>query len=32
MGGVGRVVVKVSGLGKLASVFGWVEVDYFSLE
>jgi len=30
--GVGRVVVKVSWLGKLVSVFWWVELDFFSLE
>ena len=32
MGGVGEWLVKVSWLGKLASVFWWVELDLFSLE
>ena len=32
MGGVGWMVVKVSRLGKLVSVFRWVELDFFSLE
>ena len=32
MGGVGRVACQVSWLGKLASVFWWVELDFFSLE
>ena len=32
MGGVGRLVVKVSWLGKLVSVFWCVEMDFFSLE
>ena len=32
MGGVGWMVVKVSRLGKLVSVFWWVELDLFSLE
>ena len=30
MGGVGPVLVKVSWLGKLVSVFWWVELDLFS--
>ena len=32
MGGVGEWLVKVSWLGKLASVFWWVELDCFSLK
>ena len=32
MGGVGLVVVKVSWLGELVSVFWWVELNLFSLE
>ena len=32
VGGVGPVLVKVSWLGKFASVFWWVELDLFSLE
>ena len=32
MGGVGEWLVKVSWLGKLASVFWWVELDLLSLE
>ena len=32
VGGVVRVAVKVSWLGKLVLVFWWVELDYFSLE
>ena len=32
VGGVGRVLVKVSWLGKLASVFWWVELNLFSME
>ena len=32
MGGVGQWLVKVSRLGKLVSVFWWVELDFFSLE
>ena len=32
MGGVVRVAVKVSWLGKLVLVFWWVELDFFSLE
>ena len=32
VGGVGPVLVKVSWLGKLVSVFWWVELDLFSLE
>ena len=32
MGGVGCVVCLGSWLGKLVSVFGWVELDLFSLE
>ena len=32
MGGVGRWLVKGSWLGKLVSVFWWVELDFFSLE
>ena len=31
-GWFGWVLVKVSWLGKLASVFWWVELDFFSLE
>ena len=31
VGGVGRVLVKVSWLGKLASVFWLLELDLFSL-
>ena len=30
--GVGRVAFKGSWLGKLVSVFWWVELDLFSLE
>ena len=30
--GLGRWLVKVSWLGKLVSVFWWVELDFFSLE
>ena len=30
--GLDRLLVKVSSLGKLASVFWWVELDLFSLE
>ena len=30
--GLDRWLVKVSCLGKLASVFWWVELDFFSLE
>ena len=30
--GLYRLLVKVSWLGKLVSVFWWVEVDFFSLE
>ena len=30
--GLHRWLVKVSWLGKLASVFWWVELDLFSLE
>ena len=30
--GLDKWLVKVSWLGKLASVFWWVEVDFFSLE
>ena len=30
--GLYRWLVKVSWLGKLASVFWWVELDFFSLE
>ena len=32
MGGVVRWLVKVSWLGKLVSVFEWVELDFFSLK
>ena len=32
MGGVGQVACKVSWLGKLTSVFWWVELDLFCLE
>ena len=32
MDGVGQVLVKVSWLGKLVSVFWCVELDFFSLE
>ena len=32
VGGVGQWLVKVSRLGKLVSVFWWVELDFFSLE
>ena len=32
VGGVGWWLVKVSWLGKLVSVFWWVELDFFSLE
>ena len=32
VGGVGQWFVKVSWLGKLASVYWWVELDLFSLE
>ena len=32
MGGVGPMVVKVSWLGELESVFWLVEMDFFSLE
>ena len=32
MGGVVQWLVKVSWLGKLVSVFWWVELDFFSLE
>ena len=32
MGGVGWGLVSVSWLGKLASVFWWVELDFFPLE
>ena len=32
MGGVLWWLVKVSWLGKLVSVFWWVELDFFSLE
>ena len=32
MGGFGQVLVKVSWLGKLVSVFWLVEHDFFSLE
>ena len=32
MGGVGLVACKISWLEKLASVFWWVELDFFSLE
>ena len=32
VGGVGRLAFKVSWLGKLVSVFWWVELDLFSLE
>ena len=32
VGGFGRVLVKVSWLGKLVSVFWLVEQDFFSLE
>ena len=32
MGGVYGWLVKVSWLGKLVSVFWWVELDLFSLE
>ena len=32
VGGVGRVLVKVSWLGKLVLVFRWVELDLFSLK
>ena len=32
MGGLNKWLVKVSWLGKLASVFWWVELDFFSLE
>ena len=32
VGGVGQWLVKVSRLGKLVSVFWWVELDVFSLE
>ena len=32
MGGVYGWLVKVSWLGKLVSVFWWVELDFFSLE
>ena len=32
MGGVDEWLVKVSWLGKLASVFWWVELDLFFLE
>ena len=31
-GGLDRWLVKVSWLGKLVSVFWWVELDFFSLE
>ena len=30
--GLDKQLVKVSWLGKLASVFSWVELDFFSLE
>ena len=30
--GLYRLLVKVSCLGKLVSVFWWVELDFFSLE
>ena len=30
--GLGEYLVKVSWLGKLALVFWWVELDFFSLE
>ena len=30
--GLDQCLVKVSGLGKLASVFWWVELDFFPLE
>ena len=30
--GLDKWLVKVSSLGKLASVFLWVELDFFSLE
>jgi len=30
--GLDKLLVKVSWLGKLASVFWWVELDLFSLE
>ena len=30
--GLEQRLVKVSWLGKLASVFWWVELDFFSLE
>ena len=32
VGGVGQVSCQVSWLGKLVSVFWWVELDLFSLE
>ena len=32
VGGVGRWLVMVSWLGKLVSIFWWVELDFFSLE
>ena len=32
MVGLYRWLVKVSWLGKLVSVFWWVELDFFSLE
>ena len=32
MGGVGPMIVKVSWLGELESVFWLVEMDFFSLE
>ena len=32
VGGVGQVACHVSWLGKLALVFWWVELDFFSLE
>ena len=32
MGGVDQFLVKVSWLGKLALVFWWMELDFFSLE
>ena len=32
MVGLGEWFVKVSWLGKLESVFWWVELDFFSLE
>ena len=32
MGGIIRVAFKVSWLGKLVSMFWWVELDFFPLE